>query len=417
MRQVVRNNAMHVLVVALSFPFPGNLHRSPFIKEQVLQLCRRVDRVTVLCPTTFLPSFAIRLRRGAVLASIPEGYSLIDGKCDVWFPRYVKAPGYWFLGWTKAQWFRLVNKVVTDFNKSYPVSLIHAHSGDVSAWASLRVSRRHGIPLVVTYHGSEVHDRLVNHRKGWQMCRDVFKHAQLNLPVSRDLESILRGQVEPQGQCETLLLGVDQSRFFPSSERKKMRSVLFVGHVQKEKGIFDLLMAWKKVKAVCPDVVLTVVGNDRTCGEFSKRVALFAIGESVRMLGPLPNQTIPDVMRESSIFCLPSYGEGTPVSVMEAMSCGLPIVATRVGGIPDIVLHNQTGLLVDKGDIQGLAEALIALLGNPDLMARFTQAARMFAWEHFDGEKSADRLVRLYKELAVNIWKRKMVESGEGLDS
>lgn len=393
---------MHILVVSLKFPSPGNPYRSPFIKEQVLQLCKRVERVTVLCPTTFIPSFAKRLKRGAVLASIPERYSLIDGKCDVLFPRYVKAPRDWFSDWTKAQWCRLVEKTVTGFSKSHPVTLIHAHSGDVSAWASLVAARQHGIPLVVTYHGSEVHDGLVNRRKGWQMCRDVFKYAELNLPVGRELESILRRHADPQGQCETLLLGVDQSRFFPSSKKQKDGSVLFVGHVQQAKGIFDLLIAWKKVKIVCPNAVLTVVGSDFSDGEFSKRVGSLDIADSVRMLGPLPNQTIPDVMRESSLFCLPSYGEGTPVSIMEAMSCGLPIVATRVGGIPDVVCHNQTGLLVDKGDFDGLAQALISLLSKPAELTRLSQAARMFACEHFNGEKSADRLVKLYETLIVN---------------
>ena len=390
---------MHVLVVALSFPSPAYLHWAPFIKEQVLQLCKRVERVTVLSPTTFVPSFAKSLRRGAILASIPERYSLIDGKCEVLFPRYVNVPGHWWLSWTKAQWCRLVEKTVVGFQKSSPVSLIHAHSGDVSAWASLGASRRHGIPLVVTYHGSEVHDRLVNRQKGWKMCRDAFKYAQLNLPVSRDLESILRRHVEPQGRCETLLLGVDQSRFFPSSTVNGEKNVLFIGRVTKEKGIFDLLAAWKKVETVCPDAVLTVVGDDCTGGGFSKRVASLDIGDSVRMVGPLPNQTIPEVMRKSSLLCLPSHGEGTPVSVMEAMSCGLTIVATRVGGIPDMVCHNHTGLLVEKGDIQGLAQALTMLLSKPAEMTRLSQAARIFACEHFDGEKSADRLVTLYQEL------------------
>lgn len=402
---------MHILVVAISFPSPGNPYRATFIKEQVLQLCKRVDRVTVLSPTTFVPSFAKKFNCGAALTSIPERYSLIDGKCEVLFPRYVKAPGNWIFGWTKAQWCRIVEKTVTGFNKSHPVTLIHAHSGSVSAWAALLASRKHGIPLVVTYHGSEVHDGLVNHHKGWEMCRDVFKYAELNLPVSRDLESILKRHAKSQGSCETLVLGVDQSRFFPSWEVKKERNVLFVGDVKKEKGIFDLLMAWKEVKKVCPDAMLTVVGNDCTGGEFSKRVASLDLADSVRMLGPLPNQTIPDVMRESSLFCLPSYGEGLPVSIMEAMVCGLPIVATRVGGIPDIVFHNQTGLLVDKGNIQGLAQALTWLLSKPDEITRLSQAARMFACEHFDGEKSADRLVKLYKELIVRSAKKNSMKT------
>lgn len=391
---------MHVLVISVGFPSLANPCAFPFVREQVFQLCKRVERVTVLSPTAFVPFFAKGFRRGAVLASIPERYSLIEGKCEVLFPRYLKAPGYWFLNWTKAQWCRLVEKTVIDFEKSHPVSLIHAHTGSVSAWASLVASRRYGIPLVVTYHGSEVHDRLVNRRKGWELCREVFKYAHLNLPVSRDLERILRNHVKPRGQCETLLLGVDQTRFFPSSDTKQKKSVLFVGRVRKEKGIHDLLLAWKQVKQVCSDVVLTVVGSDFTDGEFLNQAFSLNIADSVKMVGPLPHEKIPDVMRQASLFCLPSYGEGTPVSIMEAMSCGLPIVATRVGGIPDIVIYNQMGLLVDKGDVQGLAEAIISLLMRPDECNRLSQEAEIYAREHFSGEKSSDRLVSLYNELS-----------------
>lgn len=396
---------MHVLVVALSFPSPDNPSRSPFIKEQVLQMAKRVERITVLCPTTAVPFFGRWVKRGKRLAQIPEQYSLVEGKCEVWFPKVVKAPGDWLLSWTKVQWCRLLEKTILELEKTHPITLIHAHSGSVSAWASLWAARRHCIPLVVTYHGSEVHSGLVNRTKGWRMCRDVFRHAQLNLPVSHDLENILRGHMEPHGKCETLILGVDQSRFFPSCEPYQGRNILFVGRITKEKGVFDLLLAFIQVKKRFPDAVLTVVGNDGTGGKFVKRMTTLGLGNSVKLVGPLSNQQIPELMRNASLFCLPSYGEGTPVSVMEAMACGLPIVATPVGGIPAIVCHNQTGLLVERGDVQGISQSIELLLENPDERVRLGRAAREFACEHFDGEKTADRLHSLYQELLVDFGK------------
>jgi glycosyltransferase involved in cell wall biosynthesis len=393
---------MHVLVVVLGFPYPGNLHKSPFIKEQVLQLCKRVERVTVLCPTKRKPFIFRKLRGAKSHYVVPEDYCLEDGKCQVIFPKYLAPPGYRCLSWTKAQWCRVIRKTIIGFQESHPVSLIHAHSGSLSAWASLNISRRYGIPLAVTYHGSEVHTRLANRQMGWEMCRDVFEHADLNLPVSRDLETILRSQIEPKGRCETLFLGVDQSRFIPSVEPKKEKNIVFIGRITKEKGFFDLLSALKQVKSKISDVTLTVVGEDRTQGEFLKQIALLNLEDSVCALGALPNQAIPDIFRKASLFCLPSYGEGTPVSIMEAMSCGLPVIATRVGGIPDIVMHNQTGLLIDKGNIQELTEAIQFLFWNPVELNRMGNNARAFADEHFDGEKCTDRLVKLYEELIAS---------------
>jgi starch synthase len=85
--------------------------------------------------------------------------------------------------------------------------------------------------------------------------------------------------------------------------------------------------------------------------------------------------------------------------VTEALSCGLPVVASRVGGIPDVVEHEKTGLLVEAGDVDGLAEALVSLLGDPDRCEIMGQAAHLFANKHLNARDSVTRLVDLYHEL------------------
>ena len=220
---------MHVLVVAIVFPSPGNPIPGNFIGQQVLALAERVERITVLSPTPMMPHFMPKFGRFAAKVPLPERYMLVPDRCEVLFPRYLKAPGNLFLSWTKMQWCRLVDKTIARFTHSYPVSIIHAHTGSVSSWASIQASRRYKIPCVGTYHGSEVHTALADRRKGWQLCRDSFGAADLNLPVSKALETILRSSIQPTGRCETLLLGVDQRRFFPSSELVLEPQVLYVG--------------------------------------------------------------------------------------------------------------------------------------------------------------------------------------------
>ena len=393
---------MHVLVVTLSFPSPEHPHLQPFVREQVRLLCERQDhikRVTVLSPTTFVPSFMRSLKHTSNLASLPDQYEMAEGNCEVLFPRYVKAPQDLFLRWTTAQWRRIVDQTVARFAKTCPVSIIHAHTGSVSSLAAIYTARRYNIPCVVTYHGSEVHTILAHRLKGWQLCRDSFRMADLNLPVSRHLEDILRLHAQPTGRCETLLLGVDQTRFYPPPEPSSAPRVLFVGRVDKNKGVFDLLLAWAKVRHAYPDALLTVVGQDRTDGLFLREARALGVESSISLTGPLPNEAIADLMRQSQLFCLPSYREGTPVCVMEALSCGLPIVATRVGGIPEIVEHGKTGFLVDKGDVEGLASALITLLSDPGDCAERAQAAQDYAREHLNARKSVSRLIELYEEL------------------
>jgi glycosyltransferase involved in cell wall biosynthesis len=392
---------MHVLFVAISFPSPENPYRSPFIREQVRLLCERtqIERVTVLSPTTSVPPLMRHFRRVADKASLPDRYHMVEGRCEVLFPRYFKLPGSLLQRWTVAQWCRIVDQTVAHFSRTHPVSIVHANSGSVSAWAGICAARQHHIPCVVTYQGSEVHQTLAHRRKGWRLCRDSFRHADLNLPVSRSLESILRHHAEPLGRCEVLLRGVDQTRFYPPSERTTHPHALFVGQVQKAKGAFDLLLAWAKVRHACPDALLSMVGPDRTNGLFLREAHALGIGSSIKLTGPLPPPMVADLMRQSRLFCLPSHGEGTPNCVMEALSCGLPVVATRVGGIPDIVEQEKTGLLVDLGNIEGLADALVTLLRDPGRCARMGQTAHAFACKHLNARTTVDRLVELYNAL------------------
>lgn len=401
---------MHLLVVALKFPSPQYPYRSPFIGQQVQLLSERADcieRITVLCPTVYVPRYLSRVPRVAVQSKLPLRYEMVKGRCEVLFPRYLKAPGDFFLSWTTAQWCRIVDKTIERFAKTYPVSIIHANAGSVSSWASIRAARRHHIPCVVTYQGSEVHSGLARHRKGWQLCRDSFRLADLNLVVSRSLESILRLHEEPRGRCEVLLRGVDQRRFFPPSGLTLDPRVLFVGRIEKAKGVFDLLSAWRKVIRSCPNASLTLIGQDHTNGVFFREARSLGVDSSIILTGPLPSPAVADLMRHSRLLCLPSHGEGTPNCVMEALSCGLPVVATRVGGIPDIVEHEKTGLLVDKGDIDELGAALVTLLCDSGRCARLGQAAQVFAREHLDAQKTVSRLIELYSELVEAYSERK----------
>jgi glycosyltransferase involved in cell wall biosynthesis len=390
---------MHILMVAVSFPSPAHPYRGTFIGEQVKRLLDHVERITVLSPTTYVPRF-VKINRVARQASLPARYEFVKDRCEVLFPRYVKPPGHACLWWTRAQWRRIISKTVGDLLRTGSLSLIHANKGGLSSWSAIQAARQYGLPCVVTYQGTEVHTDLVNQQKEWKLCRDSFRSADLNILVSRSLERTLKAYTEPQGRCEVLIRGVDLKTFSPPNvEGIKRPVVLFVGAVREAKGVFDLLEAWTRVAVKCPYAELWLVGPDYTNGRFAQEAGSRGLDKSVMILGPQPLGKVADLMRQAQVLCLPSHGEGTPNCVMEAMACGLPIVATDVGGIPDIVESNRTGILVQKGDSQGLANALISLLQDSGRRARMGEAAYEFAREHLDSRKTTSRLVGLYHAL------------------
>ncbi len=197
---------------------------------------------------------------------------------------------------------RLVDQTIAQFAETCPVSIVHAHTGSVSSWAALQAAKRYKIPCVVTYHGSEVHTVLARRQKGWKLCRDSFKAADLNLPVGRSLETILRNSVQPTGRCETLLLGVDRHRFFPAVELSLEPQVLYVGRIERAKGVYDLLQAWVRVLVHCPNARLTMVGEDRTDGLFSQQARSLGVSESISSEGTPARSS--GCRYDASISCL-----------------------------------------------------------------------------------------------------------------
>lgn len=324
---------------------------------------------------------------------------MVANRCQVLFPRYLKAPGDLLLAWTTVQWRRIIAKTVAELGKTHPVSLIHANTGSVSAWSAIQVAKRHHVPSVVTYQGSEVHTTLLHRQKGWKLCRESFRLADLNISVSRSMECILKEQVTPRGRCEVLLRGVDQMKFFPSKEGAKRPIVLFVGRISTSKGAFDLLDAWQQVVTACPYAELWMVGPDHTNGNFLRQVHSRGYDASIKLTGSLPSHVVATLMRTAQVLCLPSHAEGMPNCVMEALASGLPVVATRVGGISEIIENGKSGILVDKGDVRSLAGGIVSVLLDSQYRKAIGEAGHDFAHRHLDARKSAMRLVEWYGEL------------------
>jgi len=139
---------------------------------------------------------------------------------------------------------------------------------------------------------------------------------------------------------------------------------------------------------------LRIVGDGEMREELSKRINFLNLGSYVKILGYVPYHSVKDQLSNASIFVLPSRSEGLPNVLLQAMAAGLPIVATRVGGIPSLIRDGENGLLVTADDPEELAEAIKKLLMNRDLAERLGRNARKTAEEY-----RVERVVKLYEEL------------------
>jgi glycosyltransferase involved in cell wall biosynthesis len=184
----------------------------------------------------------------------------------------------------------------------------------------------------------------------------------------------------------------------PLSHRRNI--VLFLGRLERRKGVFDLLDAIAALRAHIPDIQLVCAG-DGDLGSVARYAERLGIEDAVSLpgwVGPAEKQSL---MNLAAVYVLPSYAEGLPVSLLEAMAAGLPVAATEVGGIPDVVTDGVTGFLFRPGDIATLERLLHRLLHDSHLGVRIAMAARETVRMRFAPERVLAQLDELYGDLKL----------------
>jgi glycosyltransferase involved in cell wall biosynthesis len=190
--------------------------------------------------------------------------------------------------------------------------------------------------------------------------------------------------------------------------------VAFVGRCEASKGIFDLLEAANELRGTIPQVRLECAGD----GDLAK-VARYALaldlGTRVSLRGWIDRGAARELMRRASVFVLPSYAEALPVSLLEAMAEGCPVIATRVGGIPDVITDEVDGLLVPAGNPEALAAAISRVLRDPAFARSLGNAARETIANRYAAERSLERLEQLYAGLGVRREAQRKVAAAQTL--
>jgi glycosyltransferase involved in cell wall biosynthesis len=196
-------------------------------------------------------------------------------------------------------------------------------------------------------------------------------------------------------------------RGFPPAAAEGSKTILFVGTLAERKGLMDLLEAAKLLRqrgVAGWRLEVVGAGNEAGAAEAQRiRMAFGAEGLSEVLLGPLSGEALRERLRAAGVYALPSHSEGQPIGILEAMASGLPVVATRVGAVPDMVRDGEEGLLVEPGRPEELAGALEKVLGSPELRRSMASSARKHVEKRFDLPGLRERLGSLYREAAASV--------------
>jgi glycosyltransferase involved in cell wall biosynthesis len=182
---------------------------------------------------------------------------------------------------------------------------------------------------------------------------------------------------------------------------RETSTILFLGRLGDRKGVYDLLQACARLVNVHPSLKL-MLGGDGELDRVRAEAMRLGIGAHVDVLGWVSGSAKESLLRRATVYVLPSYAEGLPMSVLEAMAAGLPIVTTPVGGIPEIVEHDREGCLVSPGDVQALASAIDRLLSDEALRRRMGQSARERALNTFSADCILPQVEVLYRRFEAH---------------
>jgi glycosyltransferase involved in cell wall biosynthesis len=194
---------------------------------------------------------------------------------------------------------------------------------------------------------------------------------------------------------------VDTNLFSPQTEREE-NLVVWVGRFVPEKGLEYLLKAAKIVSGKAKNVKFLLVGDGPLKAKIMKLASdLGLLGKFVRFTGPLKREQVANILGRASVFVFPSLREGLPLSVLEAMACGTPVVGSDVPGIKDLVVNGENGLLVPARNPKMLAEALLTLLNEVELRKEMGRRARRVVVAEYSWDSVISKIEKVYYE-AIN---------------
>jgi len=382
------NTKLRILVITNLFPNHKESNKGVFMKQALLEMVK-LSYLEVIAPVPWFPrilkSFSYRGLNSDILRE-----EAVDG-IKTYHPRWLVIPkigrvlyGFYF--------FLSILPLCKRIQRKSNFDVIYSPWVYPDGFASVLIAKVLKRPVILHALGCDV-NQYTKFFLRRQLIKWSLRHADLVISVSHAIRIKMLGLGVPEGKIRVIANGIDKNLFKPLNQqecRKKTgldineKIILFVGSLEAVKGIEFLISSFHLLKQkYAKNVKLVIIGKGSLEDEIKKQIEYLELQKNIMMVGEVKHDNIPNWMNASDVFCLPSIREGMPNVILEALACGKTVVATTVGGIPEIITDPKLGVLVPPESAEYLCNAFIDILNFPVSNITRCQHKSVISWaEH-----------------------------------
>lgn len=380
---------MKILVITNLFPNSIEPTRGIFNFQQFKTLASLPGvEIKIIAPVPWFPKLKIK-KEWYNFSLIPNKEMLSN--FEVYHPRYVVIPKI-LRALDGIAFFFGIMLTVKEIQKEFSFDCIFATWAYPDGFGSALIAQMFKKPFFIKVHGSDIDIHIKSRFRKKMVACALQKSAKI-ISVSQNLKGKMVSLGIAQDKIAVIPNGVNTELFKPLDQiecRKTLglpldkKIILFVGNLKRDKGVIDIVDAVFRLSGEKKiDAFLAIVGDGPLKEELEKKAAdLSLLPSNILLSGSRPHNEIPVWMNASDVFCLPSYHEGCPNVILEALACRKPVVATTVGAIPELINKLKCGNLVPTGNVNMLEKALLEVLSSSNIPEQIGEFVDNRSWKN-----------------------------------
>lgn len=281
------------------------------------------------------------------------------------------------------------------------VDHIHVHYATHPGLEAWIINQLTGIKYSITIHSHDIYDRHA-------MLKTKLEGAEFLVPISQFNVNYMTNLIGDhiRKKCTVIHCGVDNDRYTPSSKVKKEAGMLFeilqIGSLHWKKGQLYLIQAMAVLKEKNFPFRLRIIGEGEERKKIEAEIKRLEVGDVVELMGAKTQNEVALILPTADCYVQSSVSEGIPVAIMEALACELPVVATKITGIPELVIEGKTGYLVPPANPTALADAIAKVKEDPKEAERFGKNGRAWVLQEFNLKENAIKLAGLFEKMQAS---------------